>query len=235
MVCFLANAGIFIRYGRRSVLIDGLQRGTERFSGMSEDQIRDVISGRDMYARIDCMLVTHDHPDHYDQALARRFQRHHPETVCLGPVVPEGPHSGVLDQPEGFAIMSGIEIHFVRVLHEGSEYRDVVNYAYDIRIDDFEFAVLGDAALAAPNLRHVAGGRTLNALFVNFPFLTLRAGRARLKKELYSDRLFVYHLPFEADDKENYRGSAFWSLSKARELGLPPTTLFAFPDTCVSL
>ena len=234
-VCFLANAGIFVRYGRKSLLIDGLQRGSSRFSAMSDDQIRDVVNGSGIFSRIDCMLVTHDHPDHYNPILSQRLLRNHPETVLLGPVKPEGRHVGVLDQEEGFAIMPGMEIHFVQVRHEGDEYRDVINYAYNIRISDFEFAVLGDAAVAAGNLANVTDGRTMNALFVNFPFLTLRPGRAVLKNTLHSDRLFVYHLPFEADDTENYRKSAYWCASKVGELGLPPTTVLGFPDTCLPL
>lgn len=234
-VCFLANAGIFVRYGSKTLLIDGLQRGPSRFSSMSEEQIRDLINGRGMYGRIDVMLVTHDHADHYNPILTRRLLRNHPETVFLGPIMPEGRSVGRLDQAEGYAIMPGMDIHFLQVRHEGDQYKDVRNYAYDIRVHDFEFAVLGDAALSADNLAHVAEGRTVNALFVNFPFVTLRAGRAQLKTTLKSDRLFVYHLPFEADDRENYRGSAFWTVSKAGELGLPPTTLFAFPDTCLPL
>lgn len=234
-VCFLANAGIYIRYGTKSLLIDGLQRGPSRFSAMSDEQIRDVANGHGIFGRIDCMLVTHDHPDHYSPILTRRLLRSHPETVVLGPVKPEGRHVGVLEQEEGFAIMPGMEIHFLQVRHEGEEYRDVVNYAYTVRINDFEFAVLGDAALSADNLMQVTDGRVMNALFVNFPFLTLRSGRAVLKSTLRSDRLFIYHLPFEADDKENYRKSVFWCASKVNELGLPPTTVFAFPDTCMPL
>lgn len=234
-VCFLANAGIFVHYGRKNLLIDGLQHGPSRFSGMSDKQIRELINGEGMFSQIDVMLATHEHPDHYNPVLTRRLLRNHPETVFLGPVRPEGQHAGVLDQPEGYAIMPGMDIHFLQVRHEGDEYRDVVNYAYDVRFDGFEFVVLGDAALTADNLARVADDRTVNALFVNFPFVTLRAGRAQLKKNLKSERLFVYHLPFEADDTENYRRSTFWSVSKAAELGLPPTMLFAYPDICVAL
>ena len=234
-VCFLANAGIYVRFGRRSVLIDGLQRGPSRFSDMTDEQIRSVINGTGMFSNIDCLLVTHNHPDHYNPVLTRRMLRNHPETVVLGPVEQQGRHVGVLDQMEGYAVMPGMDIHFTQVRHEGDKYRDVLNYAYTIRMNGFEFAVLGDAALNADNLGQISDGRPLNALFVNFPFLTVRAGRSVLKSTLQSDQLFVFHLPFEADDTENYRKSAIWCASKAQELGLPPTTLFLFPNTCIAL
>lgn len=234
-VCFLANAGIFLSYDKKTFLIDGLHRGSQRFSGSTDAQIRDIISGAGIFRRIDCMLVTHDHSDHYDLLLTRRLLHNHPETVLISPVTPSDRSSGRLDQPEGYALMPDLEVHFLQLAHEGPGYEDVVNYGYDIRVGDFEFVVAGDAAVSAAGLAHLTEGRTADAAFINFPFLTLKAGRAVMKNVLRAKKFFVFHLPFEEDDRDNYRKSAFWAASKAHELGLPPTVLFAFPDTCVPL
>lgn len=234
-VCFLANAGIFLSYNNKTFLIDGLHRGSRRFSASTDEQVRDIISGAGIFRRIDCMLVTHTHSDHYDPMLTHRLLQNHPETVLISPVTPSDRTSGRLEQPEGYALMPNMEVHFLQLAHEGPGYEDVVNYGYDVRVGDFEFVVTGDAAISEAGLGHLTEGRTADAAFVNFPFLTLKAGRAALKNSLHAKRIFVFHLPFEGDDTENYRKSAFWAVSKAGELGLPPTVLFAFPDTCVPL
>lgn len=225
-VFFLANAGFYAQYGGRSVLVDGLHQGKTRFSSMDDEQVDRVVRGVGRFRHIDCMLVTHAHADHYDRELTQAFLRNHPETSVVGPSDPMAGLPGPLKSPAGSVMMPGITIAFMRLRHEGEEYRNVKNYGYLVTFEGgYRFLTFGDAEVSADTTRLMSPGIPVDAAFVNFPFITLRAGRNALKKELDARRLYAIHLPFAEDDADNYRKSVLWSASKAKEIGLPPVTI----------
>lgn len=228
-----ANAGILADFGTASVLVDALHEKKTRFSGVSEEMRRKVFDGGGNTAAV---LVTHTHADHYEEELVRRFLEQWPSAILLGPVhIPgiAGERQYFTQGEEGSAEAGGIAVRWLQIPHEGEEYRDVDNFGYRVSCGRESFVLLGDAAVrhAGPALERLAGPDGTDAALLNFPMLALGSGR-RAVREIRARAVLGFHLPFEEDDKENYRKSAVRSIPKAEEAcGVPVRLLLNEGDS----
>jgi len=162
-VTAIANEGFLIRSAGRTVLVDALFRATapypEFFSqGPSEDLVRQMVSGKGVFRRIDLALVTHSDGDHFHAATAVEFLENHPETLLVGTVdvlealaafdefddiadrvvAPTRTHGSCkrLDH-------RGVEVNACSVWHSGG--REVANNIYIVEMGGFRFLHEGDA------------------------------------------------------------------------------------------
>jgi len=84
-ITYVANAGFLITAGGRAVLVDALFRPWPGGSGAppGDALIAQMTQGAPPFARIDALLVSHDHHDHLDPALVQAFLARHPETTLV--------------------------------------------------------------------------------------------------------------------------------------------------------
>lgn len=220
-----ANAGVVVTFrdGTR-VLADALHQKKTRFSVVPHETAERVIASAEP---VTLMLVTHDHADHYDESLARRFLEAHPETIFAGPIEVPGIdpvwRQIRLDGIGGRANVGPLDLSWVRLVHEGKEYADVANYGCAVRSGEESFLVLGDAAMDAvrDGIELLTEAGPVDAALVNFPVIALGRGRAALEGAA-ARNIIGFHLPFAADDTERYRQSAQHAVPRAQERsGLP--------------
>lgn len=229
-VTLLANAGILVEGAGLHLLVDGIHGRTHRFSAVPEDMLSQIVEGEGEFAHIAYALLTHNHADHYNEEHTREFLLAHRCTELIAPLLIPGIPSfrqirvagsgGSISLPQA-------QVDYVRIAHEGEEYSSVLNYGYRVTLGDESFIVLGDAAVAdVPRaLEELTAAGPVDAIFVNFPMITLGSGREALS-ECEAKEIFVFHLPFEEDDTENYRSSCEKMLPRARAvLGVPITIL----------
>jgi L-ascorbate metabolism protein UlaG (beta-lactamase superfamily) len=62
----LANAGIYLESGDASVMIDGLNKPTAHFDGISNMCFEDMLAGKGFVGDGTFLLYTHTHQDHFD-------------------------------------------------------------------------------------------------------------------------------------------------------------------------
>ena len=200
-----ANAGLLISVGSKKLLIDALHNEkTKRFSSVSPEVSKKVISGEDEFDHIDYMIVTHDHPDHASSVLINNFLKNHPETHVFAPMrglITDNLHNLMLPN-ESFSI-NGDTFVFKKAVHDGEEYKNVLNYAGIVTIDGRKITFFGDAAITKTLATEDFTNDDIDIGIYNFPFITLTRGRDIIKK-MNPKVSILCHLPFEHDDINGY-------------------------------
>ena len=90
------NAGVLIRGGGHSVLVDALTDLTSEpgtpprpFDRLATPQLQALRHGRSSVGCVDLVLVTHRHPDHFTDAVVRDYLDACPDAALFAPDVPE--------------------------------------------------------------------------------------------------------------------------------------------------
>lgn len=238
-VRWISNAGILVKSGDISVLVDGLHRKVPRFSGTPAALAEQIICGADPFSHIDYALVTHAHIDHLDTQKMVRMLESHQETTLISPAnIPKTDVGRWIrpTQEEGSLCFGDVVVRYVRTLHEGAQFADVIHYAYRVELPGGSFIVLADTAIehTATSIRILEEKGPADAVFVDFPLIALHGGREQLKGAR-SHHVFGYHLPFPEDDTDGFRKSAQRAAQRVQNaLGIPVTMLLE-PDQTEAL
>ena len=206
-----ANAGVLLCINGKKILVDALHnRYTEVFSSVPDDLLFQIAHGEGEFREIDLLVFTHDHPDHYSREWTQEFLKNHPDAHLVSPVNDfSGANITTLKAPEEMHEVKGIKLECVKLIHEGEQFRDVVNYGYKFDIGGFTITVLGDSG--PENIPQVFGGADL-ALY-NFPFFTILRGK-KMIEELRPRQMIAYHLPYEEKDVNGYIRATLRSIER---------------------
>ena len=200
-----ANAGLLICVNGKKILIDALHNEkTKRFSSVSDSVSRMVISGDGDFEHIDYMIVTHDHPDHVSSLLTNNFLKNHPETHVFAPMrglITDNMHNLML--PNETFFIDGDTFSFKKAMHDGEEYKHILNYSGIITVAGKTIAFFGDAGVTKMLAAEEISNAKVDIGIYNFPFLTLTRGREIIKK-MDPEECIICHLPFEHDDINGY-------------------------------
>lgn len=83
---YISNEGILVSSGNSKVLIDALfDKPNKEYRAPSPDVLDKIMKGEAPYDGVDLLLVTHNHPDHFDAPLAARYMATFPGSVLLAP------------------------------------------------------------------------------------------------------------------------------------------------------
>ena len=213
-----ANAGLYFWDGTLGLLVDGLYRGySVGFSDLPPSMEHAARSGTGCFARLDGLLFTHLHPDHFDRELAQLVWRRGDLPVCA----PE------LDHPAGMLrpICAGtarLRIQHTYILarasvHDGPLFRDVPHRSYLLHTREENFFLAGDAILEPADAEFFRGyyGGGITAAFVNL-YQAVSPGGQDFLRRLAPQRIFLYHLPLPKDDRNN-----FWKLAEQAARDFP--------------
>jgi L-ascorbate metabolism protein UlaG (beta-lactamase superfamily) len=103
-VTFIANAGVLVSSGDRKVLVDALfDKPNPEYRAPSADVLDKIMKGEPPYDGVDLVLVTHNHPDHFDAPLAVRYMETVPGPILLAPA------DAVAEMRKAAADWAGIE------------------------------------------------------------------------------------------------------------------------------
>lgn len=71
---YVANSGVLVGSGETKVLIDALfDKPNPDYRAPAPELVADMLNGAAPYDGVDLVLITHNHPDHFDAKLAVRF------------------------------------------------------------------------------------------------------------------------------------------------------------------
>ena len=83
---YIANEGVMVSSGNQKVLIDALfDKPNAEYRAPSPDVLDKIMKGEAPFDGVDLLLVTHNHPDHFDAPLAARYMATFPGSILLAP------------------------------------------------------------------------------------------------------------------------------------------------------
>ncbi|MEF9864471.1 MAG: MBL fold metallo-hydrolase [Christensenellaceae bacterium] len=220
-VTLIANAGILLQINGKKILVDALHnRYTQRFSSVDDALLEQICIGNPPFDEVDFLIFTHDHPDHYSKRHTAEFLKNNKHTRMISPIDDfegiKGVH--VLKTTHRNYEYDGIKITCRKLLHDGEEYAEIVNYGFVLDIDGFCIAFFGDSTFDKQSIAELIGGRHINAAIVNFPYITLRRGLECVKEAIKPDELVVFHLPFADKDAFSYVDASKRAAGKLTEI-----------------
>ncbi|RMF27294.1 MAG: MBL fold metallo-hydrolase [Bacteroidetes bacterium] len=165
-VTYICNDGILLSDGEHKVLIDGLVRWAELDGWVrpSAAQLMEVENGQGTFADIDLILITHNHPDHYNTAAVSNYLSNHPQTRLLAPPQVLANFAGFDSQIIDLSIqqfdrerlsVGGIDIDVLFIKHFnvlGFNFCNVENFGYVVHLGGKRFLHFGDVDLSHSNL-----------------------------------------------------------------------------------
>jgi len=83
---YIANEGVLVSSGDKKVLIDALfNKPNAEYRAPSPEVLEKIMKGEAPYDGVDLLVVTHNHPDHFDALLAARYLETLSEPLLLAP------------------------------------------------------------------------------------------------------------------------------------------------------
>ncbi|EDS73357.1 MBL fold metallo-hydrolase [Anaerofustis stercorihominis] len=242
---YIANAGVLLENKGRKVLIDAVHtKHVPPYYNTDEKVLKCMIEGREPYDKIDVMIFTHHHSEHFDASAVCEILKNNRLTqlICtytirdmlkeapnFDPIIVSQVHE--LDIPYSKSIvirLKDIPFEAISMQHDGKNYEDVDNFAYYFEFGGKTFMHLGDSAPDIENFEQAGMfEKEIDVLFAPFPYIGLKAGRELINR-LNPRRVIVVHLPNKEMDKGNWLYNTF-RVFKKYERELPPTDFFTKP------
>ena len=210
----LSNMGLHVLIDGHSILIDALTNGEQRpYAGIPLDMAQTIIRGGPPYERVDMMLISHHHEDHFDAGLVARFvlERPHvpvyssPQVVdAVARLAPEM-DSPVSIKPKLMHTVSfskgRLGVTAVALRHAGPQYADILNLAFIVE-GSHSIIFAGDAAFSEENMERLAELCPCPALLViPFHWFSVKTECQRMRHILRPSRVLITHLPCEEGDR----------------------------------
>jgi L-ascorbate metabolism protein UlaG (beta-lactamase superfamily) len=86
MLTYIANEGVLVSSGDAKVLIDALfDKPNKEYRAPSQEVLDKIMKGAPPFDGVDLVLVTHNHPDHFDASLTVRYMETVPGPILLAP------------------------------------------------------------------------------------------------------------------------------------------------------
>lgn len=220
-VKLISNAGLLLEYEGTTFLLDAIyEKEGHPFSNLSQETWDMMLSGKAPFEKIDYLLFTHAHPDHFSPEKTLEFLKHRKVKGIFIPDTRSVTESGLTDwiRQEGipcamlsdqtnhalFKVAPGISVKAFRTLHLDKKFERVKHFCYLITFGDKKILFTADLDYVTEDLAQVKELR-LRAAFINPLFFSvLRRGKF-FHGKLNTSQICVYHVPFAEDDDMSMR------------------------------
>lgn len=203
-VTLSANAGTAIDFGGRRIWVDALHDKKQKSFSAVDLTLQQRMLGCEAFQNPEFICYTHCHGDHYSQKLTDAALKLWPQAKVLAP---EGKYQCF--EGSAFALEEkGLRIRFVKLPHEGEQYRDVAHFGILLSYGGKTILIPGDCETASPMLAQAVAGQKVDLALLDFPWLALRKGKEFVAQYLPQAQIALYHLPFAEDDTAGYREAA---------------------------
>ncbi len=220
-VTLVANAGLLIQYHGISLLLDGIF-GPEGhpFSNLKPEVWHKMLKGESPFEKIDYLLFTHAHPDHFSAALTMEYLRqrkikgmflpnsHKVTKNGLDRFLRDGHIPAVILSHDtdraAYQIEPGITVRAFSTHHLDKKYEQVHHYCYLITLGDKHLLFTADVDYVNETLEQVRD-IPLQCAFVNPLFFNDLRRKRFFHGELQAKSYCIYHVPFSQDDSMGMR------------------------------
>ena len=83
-ITYISNDGFLIASKTKKIVVDSLIKNPWGCSNTPDKVFEDMVSARPPFERIDLLLFSHAHRDHFEPEMAVRVLKGHPETILVG-------------------------------------------------------------------------------------------------------------------------------------------------------
>jgi L-ascorbate metabolism protein UlaG (beta-lactamase superfamily) len=212
-VRYIANEGVLIAAGGRQVLIDGLHREYKPAYLFPPPEMQSLLeNARAPYDKINILLVSHMHLDHFHPQSIGLYLNGNPKSVFassgqvvdevaknfagyekvksqIRPVIHEWKKSSMIDQ-------DGIKIKFLGLRHSGEQFKHIQNLGHVIEIGGKKFLHIGDADMTAENFAAFnLSAEKIDVAFIPYWFLLSADGRKFVKDQFAAKQVIAVHIP----------------------------------------
>ncbi|WP_419786801.1 MBL fold metallo-hydrolase [Pseudodesulfovibrio sp.] len=220
IVTLVANAGVLVTHGDTGWLVDGVHdEGGHPFSHVPEADLVRMRFGVAPFEKLDHLLFTHEHPDHFTPGLvAKLIAKRKVQSIYLPGAAHGSPAMADLTaqaEAQGIAIHplslapgetarfdlgNGTEITAIGTRHMGPQYQAVRNDCYLLTLGGCNLLFTGDADHVPEYFEKGLKDVDLDAAFVNPIFFHHPSGQAIIDTVFRPREVIIYHMPFAGDD-----------------------------------
>ncbi len=212
----LANMGVMVRSGGSKILIDALfDKPNPEYRAPDPETLGRILKGEAPFDGVGLVLVTHDHPDHFDAALAVRYLEAQPKVRLVAPAdaveamrrkasdwTKIGPRVVPVDLKvgeKGRWDLNGVSVTACRTLHSGD--RDApMNLMYILEVNGRRVWHEGDTNGKPEVFRAFGLDKISFDLAVVHYWFPLEPNCARfLQEDLKADHIALGHLPIRLE------------------------------------
>lgn len=219
-VTLLANAGLLLQYDGYTILLDALQRSENApFSPLSPTLWQELLCGKGQFSKVDALLFSHLHPDHFCADMVVQYLQLHSTPVIMMPQdlasaeikeinTQVGTHliSLANDAPVRYVLTSEISVLAIPTRHLDKLYYSIPHFCYLLSFGEKNLLITADIDYTYETLS-MLDEILLDAAFVNPLFFSALRSNRFFKGNLNVEQICVYHIPFPSDDKLNFRAS----------------------------
>ncbi len=216
---YIANEGVLIRAGSKQVLIDGLHREYQpAYAFPPTDLLKSLETAAKPYDKINLLLVSHVHLDHFHAESVGLHLKNNPNAVLasseqivaevaknfadyekikpqIKPVSHEWKKTVEYNQ-------DGIKIKFLGLRHGSERFKSIQNFGHLIEIGGKKFLHIGDADMTAENFSAFdLAKENIDIAFIPYWFLLSENGRKLVKEQFNPKQIIAVHIsPGDAEE-----------------------------------
>lgn len=204
------NSGLYFANKKTGILVDGLHADTQGAFSNTPDNVFEKLKTKTYpFVRLDGLLFTHWHSDHYDDNLVTQLMNLPHPPWLHGPGRTLGISCSPLDYEKTFyhLRMPTAEIVAINTQHDGLQHKHVPHHSYVLHLDEEWLFVAGDGCIDGIDMslfKNEIGAPYITAGFFNLYHFT-RTNMLNFIRKLNCRRIYLYHLPFPEDDFYNFR------------------------------
>lgn len=214
-ITYIANAGVMIEHAGKKVLIDAHHnKGNPLYQPVKWNVLEKMVNGMKPFHRVDLILTTHMHADHFDAAsvgehlfyskntkflasaqvtalLAKEHKYFDKIKAQVETINPGWKFSNEID-------IDGIQVKVIGMKHGSMKFASLQNMGYVIKIGKYTFLHIGDADGSEENFESFhLNLEGIDFAFVPYWFLTYKPFNKIMDEYILAGRIIAVHIPPE--------------------------------------
>ncbi|MFQ5510858.1 MAG: MBL fold metallo-hydrolase [Candidatus Krumholzibacteriia bacterium] len=240
-ITYVGNEGFLVASGGRKVLVDALYReGVEGYAVPGEDSRYKLERAKRPFDKVDLVLTTHHHADHFDAAAVGTHLAHNDEALFVG--TPQsvtrlrsyvGENRAVLRRIRaGFPregqrirmVHHGINLELINLHHGRGQMIENIGFVFEL--GGGKFLHMGDSQAKAKDFRRSNVHReTFDVAFVPYWYLAYDRMAATARAVIHAKHIVAMHVPPRGSALLNDLGG--WAgMERKIKGGFPNAVLF---------
>lgn len=212
-ITYIANEGVLIEASGKKILIDAHHyRGNSPYLPVPQNTIEKMVGGFKPFDKIDLILATHVHVDHFDAENVGRHLLNNAATKFLASeqitgsiekffkkyslikkqILTVTPEVGFSDEIK----VNEIPVKLLGMKHGSDRFSDIENMGYIIKLGKYKILHVGDADGKVSNFKpfHFPN-EGIDVAIVPYWFLTHKPFNKIVNKNIQAGRIIAVHIP----------------------------------------